>query len=238
MSQQQYAQEKLQFIQARISEAEQKHNRATDSVTLVGASKRQEIELIKAFANAGLCHTGENYLQEGIDKRSALTELKLTWHFIGHIQSNKTKSIAEHFDWVHGVDRLKIAQRLAAQNPRSTPIKLLIQINLDNEDSKSGVSVEKAPELADQIQQLNHCSQITRGGVSLKGLMAIPKAKDHIDEQRATFAKAQELLALTNQRYGLSLTELSMGMSGDLEAAIAEGATIVRIGTDLFGARK
>lgn len=238
MSQQQYAQEKLQSIQARIRAAERDFGRETGSVTLIGASKKQTSELISAFANAGLRNAGENYLQEGIDKRSTLTDLELTWHFIGHIQSNKTKLIAEHFDWVHGVDRLKIANRLATQNPKTQPIQLLIQINLDNEDNKSGVSPEQAPELADQVHQLSNSSGIESGGAHIRGFMAIPQATQQFSEQRATFAKAQELLALTNQRYGLSLTELSMGMSGDLEAAIAEGATMVRIGTSLFGARK
>lgn len=237
MSQQQYAAKKLQAIQARIRAAEAEFGRVTDSVTLVGASKKQDPELIHAFANAGLSNVGENYLQEGVEKCTALSELGLIWHFIGHVQSNKTKPIAENFDWVHGVDRLKIAQRLANQNTKPAAIKLLIQVNLDDEGSKSGVSADQAAELANQIAQLS-ATTTNSGGAEIKGFMAIPKARSEMSEQRATFAKAQALLALTNQRYGLGLTELSMGMSGDLEAAIAEGATMVRIGTDLFGARK
>lgn len=237
MSQQQYALEKLQSIQSRINAAEDIAGRVKGSVRLIGASKKQTPELITAFAEAGLRNTGENYLQEGVQKRTQLAQLDLQWHFIGHVQSNKTKPIAEHFGWVHGVDRAKIARRLASQNPKPEPIKLLIQINLDNEDSKSGASVNDAPALANEICQLLQTNS-EGGGAELRGFMAIPAANNDLNQQRATFAKARKLMLQTNQRYGLGLTELSMGMSGDLEAAIAEGATMVRIGTDLFGARK
>lgn len=217
-------------ITQRIELACQQTNRASDSVCLVGASKRKTPELIASFAQCGLTDIGENYLQEAIDKREKLNSTKLNWHFIGQIQSNKTKIIAENFSWVHGVDRLKIATRLDQQNPApSKPINLLVQLNVDNEDSKGGVSLTQAPELCDQIAELD--------AVSIRGFMMIPKARDNVNAQRKTFALAKELLTLTNQRYGLELDSLSMGMSGDLEAAIAEGSTIVRIGTDLFGAR-
>jgi len=243
-SQQLYAQEKLQAIQARIRDAELAGGRAADSVSLVGASKMQTPELLYDFAKSGLQDVGENYLQEAIAKQDAIkpltgsAEKSLTWHFIGQIQSNKTKLIAQYFNWVHGVDRAKIATRIAKQNPHSEPTKLLIQLNLDSEDSKGGVLPEAAAELANQIaQQLADISSV-QAGAELHGFMAIPKARVNIDEQRATFAQARELLDSVNQRYGLRMSQLSMGMSGDLEAAIAEGATMVRIGTDLFGARK
>ncbi len=251
MSQQQYAQEKLELIQSRIVAAERNAGRVTGSVTLIGASKKQSTDLITAFASAGLQNVGENYLQEGIAKRQDILALgqseespsagefdSLTWHFIGHIQSNKTKPIAQHFSWVHGVDRVKVARRLAEQNPRATAINILIQLNLDAESSKSGVDLKNASQLADEVAQLLETLNLEHGGAQLRGFMAIPMARDSFDEQRATFARAQELLTLTNQRYGLKLNELSMGMSGDLEAAIYEGATMVRIGTDLFGARR
>ncbi len=234
MSQQQSAQHQRQAIQARISAAEATYNRDAGSVTLIGASKTKSPAMVTDFAKAGMTEFGENYLQEAQIKIEALESLNLSWHFIGQIQSNKTKTIARLFDWVHGVDRLKIARRLAEQNLKSNPIKLLIQLNLDNEPSKGGVAIEQAAELAEQTVQL--LSQDHKA--ELKGFMAIPKACDNQQDQRATFAKARELMSLTNQRYGLRLDQLSMGMSGDLEAAIAEGATMVRVGTDLFGARK
>jgi len=147
----------------------------------------------------------------------------------GSIQSNKTKQIAQHFNWVHGIDRFKIAQRLANQNPHPHAIKALIQINPDHELSKAGVSLAEAAELADAIAQIDK--------LELHGFMMIPMPRDKQSEQRRVFAKAKELLETTNQQYGLNLKHLSMGMSGDLESAIAEGSTMIRIGTDLFGAR-
>ncbi len=247
MSQQQYALEKLQKIQTRIREAALSSGRRADSIRLVGACKKQNPQRVAAFVEAGLTDLGENYLQEGIAKQAALSAIrphdqasatrKTSWHFIGQIQSNKTKLIAQYFSWVHGVDRLKIAARLAAHNPHSHPIKLLIQLNLDHEESKGGVLPAAAAELADQISQQLSSTDNETGGAQLHGFMAIPMAKDSEREQCATFAIARELLETSNQRYGLQLSELSMGMSGDLAAAIAEGATMVRIGTDLFGAR-
>lgn len=236
MSQQQYAIDKLHAIKARISAAETQANRPPGSVTLIGASKQQTPDLINEFAHAGLTQLGENYLQESIAKQAEVNKhhQHLTWHFIGHIQSNKTKTIAQNFEWVHGVDRIKIARRLAEQNPKDTPLKLLIQLNVDNEASKHGVSLEQAGELANDMAQ----AMADYSKVQIKGFMAIPQARKTLDEQRAVFAKVQALLAHTNQRFGLSLEELSMGMSQDLEAAIAEGSTMVRIGTNLFGARK
>ena len=234
MSQQQYALEKLQAVTERLERAMQATNRSDACVRLIGASKQKPAELIANYIKHGLVNLGENYLQEGLGKIESLASLNPTWHFIGHIQSNKTKLIANNFDWVHGVDRLKIAKRLATQNSTEGTLKILIQLNLDNEDTKGGVIASKAPEIANEIAQY-YASQ---AGAELKGFMAIPKARQSHSEQRATFARARELLVLTNQQYGLELDELSMGMSGDLEAAVAEGSTMVRIGTDLFGARK
>jgi len=234
MSQQQYAQEKLEAIRSRISRICKDQNRPKDSVKLIGASKKQTPILIQEFLKLGLEDLGENYLQEGISKIESLVDPTPTWHFIGQIQSNKTKLIANNFDWVHGVDRLKIATRLAKQNTRQQSIKILLQLNLDDEDSKGGVPQSQAAEQANQIVQ--EIDAI--GGAELKGFMAIPKARQTFSEQAATFAKAREIMESTNQQFGLGLTELSMGMSGDLEAAIAEGATMVRIGTDLFGPRE
>ena len=223
--------ERLSTIKQRINNACLKAGRPTDSVTLVGASKKKSAELIAEFYNQGLTDVGENYLQEASDKRLALDALELNWHFIGQIQSNKTKTIAENFSWVHGVDRLKIATRLGQQNPYpNKAINVLVQLNPDNEHSKGGVTPEQASELCMQIAEIEN--------VSIRGFMMIPKARDSFKEQKQVFSIAQEQLELTNQRYGLQLDSLSMGMSGDLEAAIAAGSTIVRVGTDLFGARE
>jgi pyridoxal phosphate enzyme (YggS family) len=229
MSNSDYAKQKLTTVLARIASACEANLRQLDSVRLVGASKKQSAELIQQFADSGLHDFGENYLQEAIDKQCQLPDLRTNWHFIGQIQSNKTKLIAQHFDWVHGIDRLKIAQRLATQHGRQAPIKLLIQLNADDEDSKGGVALSDAAELAQEIANLE--------GASLRGFMMIPMAREQQDQQRAVFAQARELLEHCNQQYGLNLDQLSMGMSGDLESAIAEGSTMVRIGTDLFGAR-
>ncbi|MGK0373970.1 MAG: pyridoxal phosphate enzyme (YggS family) [Arenicella sp.] len=229
MSNSDYATQKLTTVLTRIASSCEANQRQPDSVRLIGASKKQSAELIKQFADSGLRDLGENYLQEAIDKQYQLPNLQTNWHFIGQIQSNKTKLIAQHFDWVHGVDRLKIAKRLATQHGRQEPVNLLIQLNPDDEDSKGGVALRDAAELAQQIAELE--------GARLRGFMMIPKARKQQDQQRAVFARARALLELCNQQYGLSLDQLSMGMSGDLEAAIAEGSTMVRIGTDLFGAR-
>lgn len=229
MSHSEYAEQKLAAVQARITKACKSYGRAPNSVRLIGASKKKSASLIEEFVNLSLQDLGENYLQEAIDKQCQLLNLDINWHFIGQIQSNKTKPIAEHFNWVHGVDRLKIAKRLATQHQRPTPINLLIQLNPDSETTKGGVTLEDAPTLCQQVADID--------GVNLRGFMMIPQARGEYDEQRAVFAKARKLLEKCNQQYNLALDHLSMGMSGDLEAAIAEGSTMVRVGTDLFGAR-
>lgn len=213
----------------RICSAEKQAKRESGSVTLIAATKTKPSEQIRRYYDFGLRHAGENYLQEAVGKIDDLRDTSLTWHFIGHLQSNKTRSVAENFDWVHGVDRLKVAERLARQHNRKTPINLLVQLNLDNEETKSGLDTEQAIELAAQISELDGCR--------VRGFMSIPMARDTVEAQRAVFSRAREALELANERHGLRLDQLSMGMSGDLEAAILEGATMVRVGSALLGPR-
>ena len=213
-------------VGTRIREAAQAAERDPDEVLLLAVSKTQPAEAIREASEAGLHDFGENYLQEALEKQAELADLPLVWHFIGPIQSNKTKLIAEHFDWVHSVDRLKIAQRLSDQRPdHLAPLNLCLQVNVSGEASKSGCEPQEAQELAQTIAALPR--------LRLRGLMAIPEPTDDPAEQRAAFARLRQLQA----ELQLDLDTLSMGMSQDLEAAIAEGATWVRIGTALFGAR-
>ncbi|MCQ4248275.1 YggS family pyridoxal phosphate-dependent enzyme [Pseudomonas stutzeri] len=213
-------------VATRIREAAQAAARNPDQVHLLAVSKTQPAEAIRQACQAGLHDFGENYLQEALEKQADLADLPLTWHFIGPIQSNKTKSIAEHFDWVHSVDRLKIAQRLSDQRPESLPpLNICLQVNVSGEASKSGCEPQDVPELAQAIAALPR--------LRLRGLMAIPEPTDDPTEQRAAFARLRHLQA----ELQMNLDTLSMGMSQDLEAAIAEGATWVRIGTAVFGAR-
>lgn len=213
-------------VAARIREAAQAAARNPDEVHLLAVSKTQPAAAIRQACQAGLHDFGENYLQEALEKQADLADLPLTWHFIGPIQSNKTKAIAEHFDWVHSVDRLKIAQRLSDQRPESLPpLNICLQVNVSGEASKSGCEPQDVPQLAQAIAALPR--------LRLRGLMAIPEPTDDPTEQRAAFARLRHLQA----ELQMDLDTLSMGMSQDLEAAIAEGATWVRIGTALFGAR-
>lgn len=194
---------------------------------LLAVSKTQPAEAIREAFDAGLRDFGENYLQEALEKQADLADLPLRWHFIGPIQSNKTKAIAEHFDWVHSVDRLKIAQRLSEQRPDALgPLNICIQVNVSGEASKSGCSPEAVAALAETIATLPR--------LRLRGLMTIPAPTENPVEQRQAFARLRRL----KETLGADLDTLSMGMSQDLEAAIAEGATWVRIGTALFGARE
>lgn len=216
-------------VLTRIEGAASQTSRRSDEITLIAVSKTKPAETIEAAAACGLQHFGENYLQEALDKIETLHELDLTWHFIGPIQSNKTRPIAEHFDWVHSVDRLKIAQRLSDQRPAHLgPVNICLQVNISNEDTKSGVSAEQAPELASAIATLPN--------IRLRGLMAIPKPSDDPAEQAAAFYKVVTLFNTLRHTIP-ELDTLSMGMSQDLEAAIAAGSTMVRIGTDIFGER-
>lgn len=193
---------------------------------LLAVSKTKPAEAVREAHAAGLRDFGENYLQEALAKQAALADLDLTWHFIGPIQSNKTRAIAEHFDWVHSVDRLKVAERLAEQRPADLgPLNICLQVNISGEASKAGCAPADVPALAKAVAALP--------GLRLRGLMAIPQPSADPAEQNAVFAQVRAL----NEALGLGLDTLSMGMSEDLEAAIAQGATWVRIGTALFGAR-
>ena len=216
----------LSAISARIASAAQAAGRDPASVQLLAVSKTKPASAIREIHAAGVCDFGENYLQEALTKQQALSDLPLIWHFIGPIQSNKTKAIAEHFDWVHSVDRLKIAQRLSEQRPAGmAPLNICLQVNVSGEDSKSGCAAADLPALAKAVAALPN--------LRLRGLMAIPEPTDDRVAQEAAFAS----LRTQQEHLGLGLDTLSMGMSHDLEAAIAQGATWVRIGTALFGAR-
>jgi PLP dependent protein len=213
-------------VRSRIHAAEQAAQRSAGSVQLLAVSKTKPAQALREAYAAGLRDFGENYLQEALGKQAELTDLPLIWHFIGPIQSNKTRAIAEHFDWVHSVDRLKIAQRLSEQRPAELPpLNICIQVNVSGEASKSGCTPTDLLELAKAIAALPR--------LTLRGLMAIPEPTDDRTDQDAAFAAVQRLQA----SLGLPLDTLSMGMSHDLESAIAQGATWVRIGTALFGAR-
>lgn len=218
--------ENIAKVGARIREAAQASGRDSGAVGLLAVSKTKPAAAIREAAACGLRDFGENYLQEALQKQIELADLPLTWHFIGPIQSNKTRALAEHFAWVHSVDRLKIAQRLSEQRPNHLPpLNICLQINISDEDSKSGCSIEQLPELARAVTQLPN--------LRLRGLMAIPAPSSDAQQQQLAFARLRELQASLQ----LDLDTLSMGMSDDLEAAIAQGSTWVRIGSALFGAR-
>ncbi|MDH2198606.1 YggS family pyridoxal phosphate-dependent enzyme [Ectopseudomonas oleovorans] len=218
--------ENIAKVGARIREAAQASQRNFADIGLLAVSKTKPADAIREAHAAGVCDFGENYLQEALEKQTQLADLPLIWHFIGPIQSNKTRPIAEHFDWVHSVDRLKIAQRLSEQRPAHLPaLNICLQVNISGEDSKSGCSPEELTALARAVVALPN--------LRLRGLMAIPEPTDDVAAQHAAFARLRQL----RDELALNLDTLSMGMSHDLEAAIAEGATWVRIGTALFGAR-
>ena len=222
-------QSNISEVDRRIRAAELASGRASGAVSLLAVSKTKPSELIRQAHGFGLSAFGENYAQEMAEKAAALADLPLSWHFIGPIQSNKTALIAEVSDWVHSIDRLKVARRLSEQRPDGkAPLNVLVQINTSNEDSKSGVRPDEAPELMAAINELP--------GLRLRGFMTIPAATTNQTEQREPF---RQLRALMNQLSDSlpQLDTLSMGMSGDLEAAVSEGANIVRVGTDIFGAR-
>ena len=216
-------------LSERIRTASQKCGRSPGDISLLAVSKTRPAEAVRAAAEAGIKDFGENYLREALDKKQQLSDLTLRWHFIGPIQSNKTRLIAAHFDWVHSVEREKIARRLSEQRPAELPpLQVCLQVNISEEQSKSGVAPAELAALADVIQGFPK--------VELRGLMAIPAASDDPRQQRQAFAALRTCL-LDLQRNHPRLDTLSMGMSADLEAAVAEGSTIVRIGTDLFGPR-
>ena len=213
-------------VSQRIRAAADAVQRDASSIHLLAVSKTKPAQAVREAYAAGMCDFGENYLQEACGKQAELTDLPLSWHFIGPIQSNKTRAIAENFAWVHSVDRLKIAQRLSEQRPADLPpLNICIQVNVSGEASKSGCTPADLPALVDAISALPR--------LTLRGLMAIPEPTEDRAEQDAAFATVRDLQASLN----LPLDTLSMGMSHDLESAIAQGATWVRIGTALFGAR-
>lgn len=213
-------------VGARIREAAQASKRDPSAIGLLAVSKTQPADLLREAFTAGQRDFGENYLQEALNKQTELRDLAITWHFIGPIQSNKTRPIAEHFDWVHSVDRLRIAQRLSEQRPAGMPpLNICLQVNISEEASKAGCASADLHELAHAVAALPN--------LVLRGLMTIPEPSEDPARQRAPLARLREL----QQSLGLGLDTLSMGMSADLEAAVAEGATWLRIGTAIFGAR-
>ena len=219
----------LQAVQTRISTAARAAGRPPESIALLAVSKTWPLASVIDAATAGPRAFGENYVHEGVDKAIATVDRNLDWHFIGPLQSNKTRPVAEHFAWVHSIDRLKIAERLSAQRPADLPpLQVCVQVNVSGEASKSGCHPDEALALCQAVAALPR--------LTLRGLMAIPEPADNEAGQRAPFRQLREIFE-TIRAAGLPLDTLSMGMSHDLEAAIAEGATIVRIGTAIFGER-
>jgi len=217
-------------VKNRVYQACLNANRDPESVQLLAVSKTKPIEDIQTLVKSGQHAFGENYLQESLTKVAVCPNEE--WHFIGPIQSNKTKPIAENFQWVHSVDRLKIAQRLSQQRPETMgPLNILLEVNISEEPSKAGFTPQEINEIAPQIAALPN--------LNLRGLMAIPQRAEGIENQRKPFSQMKKLLDEVQTQYpSWQFDTLSMGMSADLEAAIFEGATIVRIGTDIFGARE
>ena len=219
----------LQAVLARIQEATRNSGRSPEEVRLLAVSKTWPAASVRMAAEAGQKAFGENYVQEGVDKIREVGLSDLEWHFIGPLQSNKTRLVAEAFHWVHSVDRLKIAERLSEQRPETMPpLQVCLQVNVSNEDTKSGVPVDDVLPLVRQVARLPR--------LKLRGLMAIPAVEKDFALQRLPFRRLREALDHLRQE-GLFLDTLSMGMSDDLEAAIAEGATLVRVGTAIFGER-
>jgi pyridoxal phosphate enzyme (YggS family) len=220
---------RLRIVLERVRAAEARFARPAGSVRLLAVSKRQPLEKLLAARAAGLTAFGESYVQEGIDKQDALGPVDMEWHFIGRVQSNKTRLIAEHFDWVHGLVSADHARRLGAQRPSERgPLQVCVQVNLSGEPSKAGIAPEQAEDLCTAIENIP--------GLQLEGLMTLPAPSEDFATQRRSFAALRELRdQLASAARPLPM--LSMGMSADLEAAIAEGATMVRVGTALFGER-
>jgi len=219
----------LHEVRERMARAAAAAGRSAQSVTLLAVGKAQPAELLAAAADCGVTDFGESYLQEALAKIAALRSRALTWHFIGRIQANKTRPIAESFSWVHALDRVKVAERLAAQRPlEAPPLNVCLEVNIAGEPSKGGIMPAEVPDLAAHVARLPP--------LTLRGLMCIPPEEAEPARQRAWFARLRGLRDELNAT-GYSLDTLSMGMSADFEAAIQEGATIVRLGTVLFGAR-
>jgi pyridoxal phosphate enzyme (YggS family) len=220
---------RLADVLRRIRDAELRYHRAPGSVQLLAVSKQQPASAIRAAYAFGQVQFGENYVQEALQKITELTDLDCEWHFIGPLQSNKSRHVAQHCAWLHTLDRLKLAQRLSDQRLDSQPpLNVCLQVNISAQDTKAGVAPEEVLALAESVHDLPN--------LRLRGLMTLPAPADDLHAQRKPFAQLRQLLEEL-QRAGLPCDTLSMGMTGDLEAAIAEGATIVRIGTAVFGER-
>ncbi|KPJ67291.1 MAG: hypothetical protein AMJ43_05400 [Coxiella sp. DG_40] len=219
----------LQIIKNQILDAEKRYQRPYGSVKLLAASKTRSVDEIRSAITAGQHMFGENYLQEALPKIDALKEYDIEWHFIGPIQSNKTKLIAKYFTWVHSLHRTKIAKKLNDQRPSNLPpLNICIEINVSAEPTKSGITFQQLPDLAKAVSQLPR--------LTLRGLMAIPEETNDFAKQRANFHKVKQAFDALKINYP-NIDTLSMGMSNDFEAAIAEGATIIRLGTAIFGLR-
>ena len=220
---------KLVAVNASIQQWEQLYGRKPHSVELIAVSKTRGDDEIRFLYNAGQRCFGENYLQEALDKIEALSDCAIEWHFIGAIQSRKAAQIAETFDWVHSLDRLKVANKLNQYVASDAPLNVLIQVNLEGEASKGGVAPEQLAELAAEVDKLDN--------LCLRGLMFMPKMITELSMQREVFQQARKLFEDLKKSFP-HIDQVSMGMSGDLQAAIAEGATMVRVGTALFGPRQ
>lgn len=229
LSRPQNCSEGARLAQNRMAQAARAAGRSVDSVTLLAVSKGQSSAAIDSAATAGIEHFGENFVQEALPKIEALAGRELCWHFIGRLQANKTRPVAENFAWVHTVDRLKIAERLSAQRPFHAPeLNVCLQLHVGGEASKGGVEVTEVRALADQVRRLPR--------IRLRGLMCMPPAETEVDRQRQWFRETRQVFDYLNE-HGAGLDTLSMGTSADFESAIAEGSTLVRIGTAIFGPR-
>ena len=222
--------ENLRVIRDLLAKASNDAGRGDSSVKLLAVSKKQPVSAVLAAAEAGQRDFGENFVQEGLEKIAAAGRDDLNWHFIGHLQTNKTKAVAGHFSWVHTVDRLKTAERLSKQRPEELgDLNICLQVNIDNEAGKSGLRASEVLALARTVSALPR--------IRLRGLMCLPENRSDFEQQREPFARLHELLTLIKED-GIDVDTLSMGMSADYAAAIYEGSTIVRIGTAIFGARE
>ena len=221
----------LEAVRDHISRACQRYHREADEIMLLAVSKTKPVSMVKEALDCGQQHFGENYLQDATTKIRAVVDPNVVWHFIGAIQSNKTRSIASSFDWVHTVSNQKVARRLNDQRPSTrAPLNVLLQVNIDDEETKTGLSVSAVKEIIEPLLSLKR--------IHLRGLMAIPKPSDQIEVQRNAFKRLRTLQQSISQEFDLPrFDQLSMGMTADLEAAVAEGTTLVRIGTAIFGAR-
>jgi pyridoxal phosphate enzyme (YggS family) len=229
LSRPQNCSESARLVQTRIGNAAARAGRSVDSVTLLAVSKGQSAAAIDSATRAGIEHFGENFLQESLPKIESLTGRELCWHFIGRLQANKTRPVAENFAWVHSVDRLKIAERLSEQRPPdAAPLNVCLQLHVGGEASKGGVEAADMPALARAVRELPR--------MRLRGLMSMPPAEETVDAQRAWFRETRQVFDYLNE-HGLGLDTLSMGTTADFEAAILEGSTLVRIGTAIFGPR-